>query len=536
MTMSSLNLQGERRSRVGFALLMIVGLVAATLSLVTPAHASGEPRTSDIDPNAQTHLVIHKFEQPQEFGLPTDGLPLSDSSGYRSISGVQFSATRVPGIDLTTDAGWTAAKTLNTAEAAQLIAGESAAGAGATGSDGTLTLDLGVGLYYVQETHAPAGVVAADPFLVAMPLQHPTLDQWMYTVHVYPKNPRVGVSLTDIDANAVTIGDTVSWTSTSDVPRTESLDGYAVQNLIAEGLELSDAADQVQVALTGTGAPALTGDDFETQIITVNGRPTVQVTFTESGRAKLTQARATDPQVQVAITYHTTVLTEGAHTNEVRLLPDNRAIAGQTAAVTAQTTTKFGYLQINVHEKGNPSNLIPGAKFKVYLSADDAANDRNAIVVDGTDEWTTNDRGQITLEGFRLSNFVNGLDRDTSDPLYRSFFVKPTFYPAGWMGDWNVQQTAITSVDDPAVTTFEVWRDDTNDGGKTPPNTPGQPGADDGIPGFLARTGAQLTGLVLLGIVLIGGGALALVRRRRKPDDTKKATAAAESREASDDE
>ncbi|MCD7101114.1 LPXTG cell wall anchor domain-containing protein [Pseudoclavibacter sp. 13-3] len=169
----------------------------------------------------------------------------------------------------------------------------------------------------------------------------------------------------------------------------------------------------------------------------------------------------------------------------------------------------------------------PGAKVKVFLSADDAANDRNAIVVDGSDEWATDDQGQVTIDGLRLSNFVNGLDRDTSDPLYRSFFVKPTFYPAGWMGDWAVRQTAVTSVDDPAVVTFEVWRDDSNGGGETPPGT----GLDD-----LARTGAQLAGLALLGIVLVGGGALALVRRRRKSDDTRMATGEAESHGASADD
>ncbi|KAB1661107.1 SpaH/EbpB family LPXTG-anchored major pilin [Pseudoclavibacter sp. CFCC 13796] len=527
MTMSTVNLQGERPARAGVALLAIIAFVAAMLSFGTMAHATGEPHTGDIDPNAQTQLVIHKFAQPQEFGLPTDGLPMNDSSGYQPISGVQFSATRVPGIDLTTDAGWSAAKALTVGKAAQLIAGESAADAGATGGNGTLTLDLGVGLYYVQETQAPAGVIAADPFLVALPLQHPTLDKWMYTVHVYPKNPRVGVSLAVTDEDAVTLGDTVSWTSTSDIPRAASIDGYVVQNLIADGLELSDAAEQVQVELRGTGVPALVAGDFETQIVTVDGRPTVQVTFTESGRAKLAQAREADPQAQVAITYHTTVQTKGTHTNEVRLLPDNRAITGQTVPVTDQATTKFGSLVINVHEKGNPSNLIPGAKVKVYLSADDAENDRNAIVVDGSDQWTTNDQGQVILDGLRLSNFVNGLDRDTSDPLYRSFFVKPTFYPAGWTGDWAVQQTAITSVDDPAVVTFEVWRDDTNGGGETPPGTG---------PNDLAKTGAQLAGLVLLGIVLIGGGALALVRRRRKPGDTAKASAKADSHEASADD
>ena len=45
------------------------------------------------------------------------------------------------------------------------------------------------GLYYVSETNAPANVTGkTDDFLVSLPMTNAEGDDWIYDVHVFPKN------------------------------------------------------------------------------------------------------------------------------------------------------------------------------------------------------------------------------------------------------------------------------------------------------------------------------------------------------------
>src|SRR5690606_11974834 len=77
--------------------------------------------------------------------------------------------------------------------------------------------------YLVRETdfsgQDPAVVTRAAPFLISVPLTDPDdLDNWIYDVHAYPKNPVADVDKTVVDADAVALGDAVVWTITADIP------------------------------------------------------------------------------------------------------------------------------------------------------------------------------------------------------------------------------------------------------------------------------------------------------------------------------
>ena len=484
------------------AALLAAGALAALGGLAAPAHAAPAPILS-IDPDAVTAIEIHKFEQPDQLGAPATGLP-QDTTGLTPVPGATFTAKRVPGIDLTTQSGQAAAAALTPAAAAPLVAAEPGAATGTTDGAGNATLaPLGVGLYFVDETVTPAGYVDAAPFLVALPLTNPVqLDRLLTTVHVYPKNAHVTISLDVVDRDAVTTGDEVAWISRSDIPHTAGLSGYRVVQRIDPRLELIDSGAHVQVRIEAPGTPAppeLVGGTHYT--LTVDpATQQITVDFLAPGLALLEQAVHDNPSAQVRVDYRTTVLDEGELFNEALLYPSRASIDGDPGSpppVSATNVTKWGPIAVRVHERGNPSNLIEGARFKVYLSAEDAMNGTNPIVIDGVDEWATDDNGMLRISGLRFSGFVDGLDRDTSDPLFRFYYVMPTSFPPGWIGVKEPLATTVFSTTEVNLLNVELWRETSGEGG--------------GLP----VTGAQMSGAILLGVALLGGGILLLVRRRR---------------------
>lgn len=515
--------------RNGRAGRLLVGLCFALASILLLTFATAVPTgaSPSIEEDAETELVITKLEQPNELGLPATGLPLGvDALGDLSaVPGVAFEVTRVPGVDLTSTDGQRVAGGMTVTEAIELTSDVEPSDLGVTGADGVLRLGgsngkLGVGLYLVEEVDAPAGVVPAAPFLVSLPMTDPgSLDSWMYTVHVYPKNPRVGVSLEVVDESSVKLGDSVEWISRSEIPLNDEIDGYVVQNLIVPELELDEGS--IVVSLDSANGIALGEGDYVIRLVTVDGRVTIEVEFTESGREKLRQAKVEDPGAEVVISYETLVLAEGLHVNEVRLYPDAEAFENGEKFVSDETVTKWGPISVVVHEDSDPGNLIAGAKFKLYLTEEDARLGRNPIVVDGVDEWTTNEQGRLIINGLRFSDFVNGLDRAEDDPLHRFYWAAPVFLPEGWswvdenphagkVNDHLTYQTLIFRVVQPETPTDPPVTTPPDPTDPTPVQPPTEPGDPD-----LPLTGTQIAGVGILGGVFILAGVLTLLARRR---------------------
>lgn len=462
--------------------------------------SAGRVTTASIDPDATTAIEVHKLDQPEQLGEPASGVE-QDVSGLTPVAGATFTATRVPGLDLTTDAGRAEASTLTAAGAIARIGDAAPDVTRTTDASGLASLaPLGVGLYLVDETVTPDGYASSDPFLVALPLTNPAGDGWLETVHVYPKNAGASADLTVDDADAVVLGDTVRWTSRTTVPRAEPLRVYRVLNRVADGLE-PPTADQVAVTL-GDGT-ALGADDVT---IAVDGT-LITVAFTDAGRTRLTDLRATNPDLEVHVAYPTVVTAEGDHTNRVRrvITDDSVADADQTSRLTDTATTKWGPLEIIVAEQGRPDHRIPGTRLRLYLSAEDALAGRDPVTIDGVSEWTTDTDGRVLLHGLRFSGFVDGLDRDTDDPLYRQYWVMPVSFPAGWTGDLTPQAAIVNSVTDAQIVTLQVRQADEGAAGLLGPG--GALG-----PGTLARTGLQASGALLLAAVFV---LLGLAARRR---------------------
>lgn len=181
--------------KVGCLLLAL--LMAATM-LATGAMAY------DNAANQTGSITIHKYAQNDpgsdvEFpdGKPADGNEITDGESLASLGealeGVEFTIYNVTNI--VTDPANTDAKSVDVSA----LEGMSMT----TGKDGVATFDnLALGLYLVKETKHPDKVtLESDPFFVSIPMTQPDGSDWIYDVHVYPKNAYVlgTVELTKVD-------------------------------------------------------------------------------------------------------------------------------------------------------------------------------------------------------------------------------------------------------------------------------------------------------------------------------------------------
>lgn len=492
---------------------LMVSVFGVTLSTAAPARAAEGAYT----------IEIHKFEQPEVLGAAANGLPL-DTAGHTPVVGATFTAKRVPGIDLMTNRGQRDAGLLSPVEAITRVAGEPVAGQAITDTHGNATLaGLAPGLYLVQETGVPVGYVGSAAFLVALPLTDPSAPgRQLDTVHVYPKNVSTSIMLGVIDQDAVKLGDTVHWASTSTIAGKGVHDGYLVEHVINPNLELIgqlDLASAVAVSLVcGDGdcaapTPGLAlvpGVDYVVTYDHATRR--LSVVFLAAGLAKLAQAAEAHTDAQVRIAYDTEVLDEGVHTNEAVLYPSAQAIADR-AGVHDTSVTKWGPLSVVVHEHGDAAHLIAGACFSIYGSLEDAVQGINPISIGGVSEWITDSHGRLIVPGLRFSNFANGLDRDTSDELYRLYWAVPTCVPEGWQ--WADDRPLAGAVIDEIefqTLIFEIVKVDEPGGSPTGPDQPNQP--------ELPVTGGQIAGIGVLAVALIATGFIALGARRRVTRET----------------
>lgn len=158
----------------------------------------------NYDPNKTGSITIHKYAQNDpgsdvEFpdGKPADGNEITDGESLASLGealeGVEFTIYNVTNI--VTDPANTDAKSVDVSA----LEGMSRT----TGKDGVATFDnLALGLYLVKETKHPDKVtLESDPFFVSIPMTQPDGSDWIYDVHVYPKNAYVlgTVELTKVD-------------------------------------------------------------------------------------------------------------------------------------------------------------------------------------------------------------------------------------------------------------------------------------------------------------------------------------------------
>lgn len=189
---------------------MLAGVLSAAMVLSTMTvtafaedNTSAPKRTAaTIDTDLKGSITIHKYEyngttKISGTGETTDELPTDDEK-MKALEGAGFTIYKVadeneltkyynanpdslPSINTYVDK---ASGKIKDSYANKLVAEET------TNAKGIAKFDnLALGFYVVVETTTPAKVTdPVDPFIVSVPMTTKDGDNWLYDVHVYPKN------------------------------------------------------------------------------------------------------------------------------------------------------------------------------------------------------------------------------------------------------------------------------------------------------------------------------------------------------------
>ena len=412
-------------------------------------------------------------------GEPFTVTPVLQTAKGAPVSGVQFTAYPITEINLKDPAHWNKVSALSTpgaipdsacADPARPVLDGYSFEAGMTSPDtdasGEATINsMPVKAYLVCETKTPGNIVQkAKPFVVTIP--HPnTADgqgQWLYDVHVYPKNEKIEVSKTiqDQKVNGYAVGSKVRFPVTSTLPKLDDTSHYKY-------FQLKDTLDARLTGPTATdvtldGAPL---DDTDYQVA-VDGQ-TVTVTFTKAGLAKLKDL----PGKNVQVIFEGTVSEagDGSINNTAQLIsdttyattppdPSDPPVDPNDPPTTDTVTTNWGNLTIkklDSHDRAGSKAGLKGAEFQLFKAKESYAGTctkekvGDAISVDGKTTLTTDGNGTIDIKGLFVSDSIDGADRDNKvNAAERCYVLVETKAPAGFVlpaGDDAVTAVKVQS-------------------------------------------------------------------------------------------
>ena len=484
------------------------------------------PSLVDLDATRTGSITIHKYVKDADNGT-TEGNGLEDTSNHGTpLDGVTFTVEKLTNVDLTTQAGWEKLAGYNGNVDSAKAGGTDAAVKKKTAGGGVATFDsLPLGAYIVTETETPAGYVGSKPFIITVPMTHPTdLNKWVYDVHAYPKNSKAGVEKTVNDADTPAIGSAISYTIKSDVPAAAALDYYDVVDQYDKRVELPEANVALKLINTPTGDVTLAkGTDYK--LIAADGTDGKTkfwtAEFTAAGRQKLLDNRKDDTtkvQMDLSGTVKDKVESDGLFKNKAILLPNAPSNGWTPGSGTvpppdypnSEVVSKFGKVKITKVSSKDTTAKLSGAQFEVYKCTPQSTPTTNFESVDatldlklspaGTTTFETDTDGVVTIDGLRNNDWENN-EAVTNPGWYCLVEVKA---PDGF----ELQTRPIA---------FQVLTSNSTEANTYTLNTTVKDVPKNG--GFnLPLTGAAGIGVLIgAGALLVGGsGAIALANKRRK--------------------
>lgn len=410
------------------------GLLASLGAVVTAAAlalggATGANAQQVNTPPTESDVVITKLAQPESLGDPADGTALATPPAQgEGIEGVTFEAYLVEGTedgggnDIGTNDGQQYAAGLDSvADVADDLAADPTA-TGTTDSGGVLSWDgLQRGLYVIQENGTPEGVIAADDFFLSVPLSDPAGNGWLDTIYVYPKNAQVAATKTVENAGAYAVGNDVTWTINTAIPRVPNPGGEA-DFTATDAFEVHDTLqdNQLAVATNDAGEPAVTvttpagltvGEDYTVDLEDAGESTRVEVVFTATGLDALAAAVNGDADASVTVEIITEVLASEQITNGAEIYVDNAAINGDNPlTVDEPAQVRYGGYLLNKLSSDDSVEDLSGAQFRVYLSQADAeAGGDNYITttLNTAGLWETTEEGTVLIDGLRYSGWAD---------------------------------------------------------------------------------------------------------------------------------
>ena len=484
------------------------------------------PSLVDLDATRTGSITIHKLVKDDTNGT-TAGNGLEDANATGTpLDGATFTVEKLTNVDLTTQAGWEKLAGYNGNVDTAKADGVDAAITKTTAGGGLATFSgLPLGAYVVTETATPAGYVGSKPFIITVPMTHPTdLNKWVYDVHAYPKNSKAGIEKTVADADTPAIGSAISYTIKSDIPDVQALDFYDVVDQYDKRVELPEGDIALKIINGKTGEVAL-AKDTDYKLIAADGvdgkTKFWTAEFTAAGRAKLVENRKdndTKVQMDLAGTVKDKVEADGLFKNKAVLLPNDPGNGWKPSEgkvpppdyPNSEVVSKFGKVKITKVSSVDATAKLKGAEFEVYKCTPTTKPTENFESVDasldkklspaGKETYATDANGEVTIDGLRNNDWEN--NEAVANPGY--YCLVETKAPEGFELQtrpiaFQVLQT--NSKADNEYTLATTVKDVPKNGGFNLPLT-GAAGV-----GVLIGAGALLVG---------GSGAIALANKRRK--------------------
>ncbi|GAA1604363.1 SpaH/EbpB family LPXTG-anchored major pilin [Leucobacter chromiireducens] len=475
----------------GVLALGLAGMLATTTAANATDAAPGNIDTSVTDGS----IIIHKHEtiDPAIDGDPKTGA----YTGGDAIDGAGFTAWPITSLNLTDAADWDGLSALaaqvNASGACEVPGETLGTSLGEQVTTGGLATfpGLTVGAYLVCETTLPDGAsVGSAPFIVTVP--SPYAGEWLYDVHVFPKNTLNVVEKTVDAPDGYGLGSKVSFpvsTTINPLPSGDPYTSFIISDTLDSRLGTptveSVQIDGVDVPYTLEGAGNNLIVVVDPAAVNANIGGTIEVVF--SGIVESLGTGSDSGEIS-----NTATLFVNDPNQDGEGVPSNTV------------TTKWGDLTISKVDADSTSTGLVGALFEVYESSDPYAADCSTttpgagpIEVNGDTEFASVTGGIVNIGGLYVTDSSN-TPNDTA--AERCYFVKETQAPAGF----------VTPTGDAAFTAVSV--------------TPGVSSAADvvientkqSVPELPLTGGAGQAGLIAGGIALLVAGVAFAAARRRK--------------------
>lgn len=476
-----------------------VALLGAAGMLNAPA-ASAAP----ISPDQNGSITVHALTMPTgepgtATGMETTTLP----AGADPITGATFKLEK-SAINITTNQGYSDALRL-TAGSFGTLDPHFTTQTGTTGSDGLFKFELlKPGVYLLTQTGAPEGKTLMAPAVVFVPMTNPTnTSEWVYDIHVYPKNGDAGkITKTDITpaGTPIAVGSTMTWQM--DVPIKDIADKYA--SFKVQDLPTNMKAKNVTSVVIDPAATPPTALTLTTDYTVATDTPDtnqLEVNFTANGLTKINAAKGKTMRLVVTTEVLSTVNTNDGVTNAAKAIYTTTTGGGSETTIVSDpdhpANTAFGNLKI-LNKNADGTQALSGGKFKIYKCAGSPLGTK----ITGDPIAVTPTGSSTATSEFEITNAASGITLGPLGTTTQDLCLVQTAAASGYQMLAGPKTFAFTE----ALVTADSNKTVT----VTVNNT-----ASGAITGLLPNTGGMGIALfVVLGLVLLGGAAVYMHRQR----------------------
>ena len=280
--------------------------------------------------------------------------------------------------------------------------------------------DLPLGIYLVEETGAPAGIVSGAPFIVSVPMVNEASNAWNYDVVAYPKNTETKTEKTVKDADK-NIQDAYSYTINADAPtwgEGKKLTAFRFED------QLDKRLDFQQVTEVKAGDTVLEAGDYSVNNPAENGNKLV-VKLTDAGLAKVKSGD------KMSLTFEVKRKEVGDTTelkNQADVIFNNPNTGNEVKNKTNEVVTYHGKLKVVKKDGKEAGKVLQGAEFELYQCTSATDLGESPLTVNGVDKWTTGEDGTFTIDGLHVTDFEDNKEA----PATKKFCLKETKAPAGY--------------------------------------------------------------------------------------------------------